>query len=151
VRKYFYITERMASSPADSVENVSQDDSTTLPKISKVTRYYYKHREEILEKKKQKRLEDPEYQAKQKAKEEAKRLKEAEKLAKVMAKQAEKVAKVMAKESDKIAQKEAQKEERRLENKLKAQERGRERAKAKAERLGIQTELVLSGIDKNAI
>lgn len=69
----------MASSPADSVENVSQDDSMTLPKISKLTRYYYKHREEILEKKKQKRQENPEYQAKQQEKEEAKKQKEIEK------------------------------------------------------------------------
>ena len=33
-------------------------------KICKENRYYHKHREEILEKKLQKRLEDPEYKAK---------------------------------------------------------------------------------------
>lgn len=67
---------------AESIENVSheeQDVPVKLPKNSKVTRYYYKHREEILERKKLKRLEDPEYQAKQKAKEEAKKKKEEEK------------------------------------------------------------------------
>ena len=46
------------------------------PKDCKENRYYYRHREEILEKRRQKRLEDPEYQAKQKEKEEAKRQKE---------------------------------------------------------------------------
>jgi hypothetical protein len=50
-----------------------------LPKNSKENRYYYRHREEILEKRRQKKLEDPEYQAKQKEKEEKKRLKEEEK------------------------------------------------------------------------
>ena len=35
-----------------------------LPKNCKENRYYYKHREEILERKRQKKLEDPEYQAK---------------------------------------------------------------------------------------
>ena len=34
------------------------------PKICKENRYYHKHREDILEKKFQKRLEDPEYKAK---------------------------------------------------------------------------------------
>jgi len=33
-------------------------------KPPKEMKYYYRHREEILEKKRQKRLEDPEYQAK---------------------------------------------------------------------------------------
>lgn len=47
-------------------------------KVSKVMRYYYKHREEILEKRRQKKLNDPEYQAKQKAKEEEKRQREEE-------------------------------------------------------------------------
>ena len=50
-----------------------------LPKNSKANRYYYKNLEAILENKRQKRLEDPEYQAKQKAKEEAKKAKEEEK------------------------------------------------------------------------
>jgi hypothetical protein len=51
----------------------------TLPKVCKEIKYYYKHRDEILEKRRQKRLEDPEYQAKQQAKEEAKKQKEEEK------------------------------------------------------------------------
>jgi hypothetical protein len=47
-------------------------------KPPKEMKYYYRHREEILEKKRQKRLEDPEYQAKQKEKEDKKRQKEEE-------------------------------------------------------------------------
>ena len=35
-----------------------------LPKNSKENRYYYRHKTEILEKKLQKKLEDPEYRAK---------------------------------------------------------------------------------------
>ena len=54
-------------------------EEVKLPKNCKENRYYYRHREAILEKKRQKRLEDPEYQAKQKAKEEAKKVKEEEK------------------------------------------------------------------------
>jgi hypothetical protein len=50
-----------------------------LPKNCKENRYYYRNREQILERKRQKRLEDPEYQAKQKAKEDAKKAKEEEK------------------------------------------------------------------------
>lgn len=42
----------------------NKEQSETLPKISKGVRYYYRHREEILEQKRQKKLEDPEYQAK---------------------------------------------------------------------------------------
>jgi hypothetical protein len=55
---------------------ITSETEHKLPKNCKENRYYYRHREEILEKKRQKRLEDPEYQAKQKAKEDAKRAKE---------------------------------------------------------------------------
>jgi hypothetical protein len=41
-----------------------ESEEQKLPKNCKENRYYYRHREEILERKKQKRLEDPEYQAK---------------------------------------------------------------------------------------
>ena len=50
-------------------------------KGSKTLRYYYRHREEILEKKRQKRLEDPEYAARAKAREEGKRKREEERRA----------------------------------------------------------------------
>jgi len=46
-----------------------------MPKNCKENRYYYRHREEILEKNRQKRLNDPNYQAKQKEKEEKKKQK----------------------------------------------------------------------------
>jgi hypothetical protein len=36
-----------------------------LPKLSKEIRYYYKHREEILARQRAKRMEDPEYAARQ--------------------------------------------------------------------------------------
>lgn len=49
-------------SSADS--NGQTEDPVKLPKNSKENRYYYRHREDILEKKLQKRLEDPEYAAK---------------------------------------------------------------------------------------
>jgi hypothetical protein len=45
-------------------EVIKSETEHKLPKNCKENRYYYKHREEILEKKRQKRLEDPEYQAK---------------------------------------------------------------------------------------
>jgi hypothetical protein len=55
------------------------DDGIKLPKNSKENRYYYRHREELLEKRRIKRLEDPEYQAKLKEREERKKQKEEEK------------------------------------------------------------------------
>ena len=39
-------------------------EGVKLPKNCKENRYYYRHRDDILEKRLQKRLEDPEYQAK---------------------------------------------------------------------------------------
>lgn len=53
-------------------------DDVKPPKNCKENRYYYRHREEILEKKRQKRLEDPEIQAKLKAKEDERQRKKAE-------------------------------------------------------------------------
>lgn len=50
----------------------TEEPQEAKPKVCKELRYYYRHREEILEKIRQKRLEDPVYQEKQKAKEEAK-------------------------------------------------------------------------------
>jgi hypothetical protein len=48
-----------------------------LPKNCKENRYYYRHREEILEKKRLQRLEDPEYQAKYEERQRKKAEKEA--------------------------------------------------------------------------
>lgn len=104
------------------VEEVTTPTGPKLPKNSKETKYYYKHREEILEKKRQARLLNPEYQAKQKAKEEAKRIKEEEKRMK--------------------------EEEKKHKMKEKAKEKSRERAKKKAELLGILP-VISSGVEKS--
>lgn len=110
------------------MEPTQTEDSVKLPKNTKGNRYYYKHREEILEKKRQQRLEDPEYQAKQKAKEEAKKAKEEAKLLKLK----EKEEAIKTSEANRKRQ---------------IEERSRERAKKKAELLGVLP-VVSSGIEK---
>jgi hypothetical protein len=107
-----------------------ESEEQKLPKNCKENRYYYRHREEILERKKQKRLEDPEYQAKQLAKEEAKKAKEEAKLLKLK----EKEEAIKSSEATRIKQKE---------------ERARERAKKKAELLGILP-VVSSGVEASS-
>ena len=72
------VANTVANTVTSSEHSIEQEHK--LPKNNKCNRYYYRHREDILEKKRQKRLEDPEYQAKQKAKEEAKKAKEEDKL-----------------------------------------------------------------------
>jgi len=63
---------------ATMIQNTSEQKATDAkseikgPKNCKENRYYYRHREEILASRKEKRLEDPVYQAKQIAKQEAK-------------------------------------------------------------------------------
>jgi hypothetical protein len=106
----------MDATVASSEQSIEQEQK--LPKNNKCNRYYYRHREDILEKKRQKRLEDPEYQAKQKAKEDAKKAKEEAKIMKLK----EKEEAIRTSEANKIKQKE---------------ERARERAKKKAELLGV--------------
>jgi hypothetical protein len=51
-------------SAKDSTDQAVDQQEVKLPKKCKETRYYYKHREEILARRKEKKLEDPEYQAK---------------------------------------------------------------------------------------
>lgn len=53
-----------ATEPTDVTEVTEVITEQKLPKNCKENRYYYRHREEILAKRQQKRLEDPEYQAK---------------------------------------------------------------------------------------
>lgn len=98
-----------------------------LPKNTKGIKYYYRHREEILEKRRLKNLEDPEYQAKQLAKEEAKKAKEEERILKLKEKEEQRKLKEENKEKEK-------------------EERRRERAKKKAELLGIKP-LAPSGLN----
>jgi hypothetical protein len=58
---------------SNSMENTQETPIVpTLPKIRKEIKYYYTHHDEILERRRQKRLEDPEYQAKQQAKQQKK-------------------------------------------------------------------------------
>ena len=68
----------MSLDPSAELKKEEKEAETEekLPKNCKENRYYYRHREEILEKRRLARLEDPEYQAKKKAKEETKKLKE---------------------------------------------------------------------------
>ena len=105
----------------------STADAVKLPKNTKGIKYYYRHREDILEKRRLKKMEDPEYQAKQLAKEEAKKAKEVE---------AKK-----AKEEKRILKLKEKEEQRKLKEEIKEkekEERQRERAKKKAELLGVK-------------
>lgn len=108
-------------------EQLQQTDSAKLPKNTKANRYYYKNREAILEKKRQKRLEDPEYQAKVLEREEKKKAKEEEK---------------KAKEEEKKAKEEETKRIREEEKRKRSQEK----AKKKAALLGILP-VILSGME----
>jgi len=67
-----HIASEIATNPSNDLQN-------KMPKNCKENRYYYRHREEILAQKREKRLEDPVYQAKQKEKKEAKEKREEEK------------------------------------------------------------------------
>ena len=98
-----------------------------LPKINKNTRFYYKHREEIAATRRERLLQDPEYQAKQAAKEEAKRAKEE--------------AKQKEKEEKEAIRKEKQKEKRSAKEKVTKEEAQRikdEKRKIKEQLLGIR-------------
>ena len=79
------------------------------PKVPKASRYYYRHREDILARRRERLMADPEYVAKQKAREEAKEAKEAAKRAREEAKQK---AREEAKKASEEKKKESQKERR---------------------------------------
>lgn len=81
-----------------------------LPKICKENRYYYRHREEILEKKRQKKLEDPEYRVKYEERQRKKAEREA--LERARAEKREIRKKVVEKTTDDIEIKRKLKEER---------------------------------------
>jgi hypothetical protein len=59
------IALKMESHTSDTMPSTSDNGSVKIPKNSKENRYYYKHREEILEKRLLKKLENPEYEQKQ--------------------------------------------------------------------------------------
>lgn len=85
-------------------------NDTDNKNITKCARYYYRHREELLEKSRQKRMADPEYAARMAAKE-AKRQADAE--AKRIA-QEQKEAVKQQREAIRAAKEEAKEERRRL-------------------------------------
>lgn len=68
-------------SSIDQVDTPTTPDAVTEVKICKEKRYYYRHREKILEKRRQKRLQDPAYQEKVRIREERKQKKEEDKKA----------------------------------------------------------------------
>lgn len=95
-------------------------ESTTRsagPKLCKENRYYYRHREEILARQKLKKMEDPEFAARQLAREQLKAEKER--------KAAEKEAK--RKQEEELRR---QKEEQKQENDRLKREKAEEKAKA---------------------
>ncbi len=61
-----------------------------IPKNTKENRYYYAHREEVLARKKEQRMADPEYKAKQEEKERKRKEKEEERNRKLLLKKEEK-------------------------------------------------------------
>ena len=98
----------MESSVAATV--VSEEDTLKLPQVNKNTRFYYRHREEIAAARKERLMADPEYVAKQEAKEAARVAREAAK--------AEREAKKKAREEALIAKEELKKQKRDLKAKL---------------------------------
>lgn len=83
-------------------------DSIKLPKNTKTIRYYYRNRDEILEKYRLKKLEDPEYQAKLKARENTKKAKEEARKAKEEARKAKEEARKAKEETkEELAKKKA--------------------------------------------
>jgi hypothetical protein len=100
-------------------------ESTTRsagPKLCKENRYYYRHREEILARQKQKKMEDPEFAARCQAREQSK----AEKEQKAAEKEAKKEEDRIKREEEQRKLKDAKKEEK---NRLK-REISEEKAKA---------------------
>ncbi len=94
----------VASLASSASEQESKESNPRLKNSEKCLRYYYRHREELREKRRQKLMEDPEYVAKQ----EAKQAKEAEKERKRMEREAMKHAK-----AKKEVEVKAEREERR--------------------------------------
>jgi len=94
-----------------------------LPKVNKANRHYYKHREDILARRKERQMASPEYQAKLEAKKAAKEKKEDEKRQQL---------------EIKLQKKREEKEREEEKRKIEAKERARQRAETKAKLSGIQ-------------
>lgn len=104
-----------------SERNVSND--IKMPELNKHNRYYYKHREDILARRKERQLVNPEYIEKQKVKQEAKEKKEEENIQQLYLK-----LQIKKDEREKVCE----------QRKIEARERSRQRAEEKARLLGIQ-------------
>ena len=92
-------------------------DEVKLPQVNKNTRFYYRHREEIAAARKERLMADPEYVAKQEAKEVARAQKEASKeaatVAKALARQKATEERQKAREEEKQKAKEELKKQKR--------------------------------------
>ena len=122
-----YIDNRMSS---EKVPQMASEDNATItsndtkmPELNKHNKYYYKHREDILARRKERQLANPKYQAKQKAKQEAKEKKEEEKIQQLYLK---------------LQIKKVEQEKALEQRKIEAKERARQRAEERARLLGIQ-------------
>jgi hypothetical protein len=123
-----------ASEPPASEVSVTELDRAAKKKV-KDLRYYYKNRERILAAQMVQRREDPEFQERQRVKEEAAAAAQAEK----EARQAEKEARQAEKERQMAAKKEANsainQEKRRLEQEEKMKQRQEAQRKRKEEKV----------------
>jgi len=111
------MTEAFDMTLVDTVEPVSpqqgREDDIKRRNNEKCTRYYYKHREELREKRRQKLMEDPEYVAKQEAKRVAKEERERKRAEEKATKEAHRIAAKAEREAMAREKREAEKEERR--------------------------------------
>jgi hypothetical protein len=109
-------------------------------KDNKAIRYYYRHREEILAKKHQARMEDPEYRDKYEAREASKAAKEEARAAK------EATRKEKLEESMRKARDREERQARKARELEEEQERKEERRRVRARELGVENP---SGKDRN--
>jgi hypothetical protein len=106
------------------------------PKLCKENRYYYRHREEILARQKQKKMEDPEFAARQVAREQLK----AEREQKAAEKEAKKEEERIKREEEQRKLKDEKKEEKNRLKREKAEENAKiieEKRHRKAMLLGV--------------
>jgi hypothetical protein len=105
------------------MESSAEEATMKLPQVNKNTRYYYRHREEIAAARKERLMADPEYVAKQAAKEAARVAKEAAReaaaIAKTVTRQKATEERQKAKEEEKQkAKEELKKQKRELKSQL---------------------------------
>lgn len=112
-----------SAAPAEAAAgtNLESNDVLKLPKNCKENRYYYRHREEILERQRKRRIENPEYQAKVKAREDARKKRQEET------------------EKNNEIRKAEMEEKRRLKNDLLRQEKAKRTAEREAKRKIVES------------